>query len=359
MSLYSHILLSGVFACSVLAHQSSPAKVDPLLGEPFLVEKIAAGNHGQYAATLIRYPFGSSKVAVANDSVPVDSISKNVQVRPKAAILYIHGFNDYYFQRELAEKSDSAGFAFYAIDLHNYGRSAIKGEPLGYLRSISEYYPELDSALSKIQQIEGAVPQVIMGHSTGGLIAAVYAQARESGKNIAAIVLNSPFFEMNIAWPIRKIGMPLISAFGAFFPNVSIPRGENDNYGQSLYKRGRGEWDFDTTLKVMSSIPVDFGWAKAIHEAHLRVQLGMSLVSPTLVMYSSCSTKETEWVDEYTHCDGVLNVEDIREYGATLGPKVQLQEIQGGLHDLFLSSKPVRDYAYQVTFDFLNQAISK
>lgn len=324
---------------SVEAVSPVPMVEDAHLGSPFVMQSYTAGEKGEFQATLIRYPFSGSS--------------------PKAAILYIHGFNDYFFQKELAQRCDSAGYAFYAIDLHNYGRSLRKGERLGELRDIASYYPELDSALAKIRQIEGAVPQVLMGHSTGGLVASLYAKDRDNGKNIAAIVLNSPFLEMNMAWPVRKLGVPLISLLGGSFPDIPVPRSEDDFYFRSLHVDGVGEWQFSKEWKVPASIPVDFGWCRAIHQGHVQVQEGMALVSPILVMFSNCSAKDDEWSEEYTRCDGVLDVEHIQEYGAHLGPDVQLQEIQDGLHDLFLSKKSARDQAYQSTFKFLDSHFQK
>lgn len=85
--------------------------VDPELGVPYAVYPIEVNPYDKvFHSTLIEYPFGSSPRAVS----PISS--------PRGIILYVHGYNDYFFQEELAEKSDSAGFAFFAIDLHYNGR---------------------------------------------------------------------------------------------------------------------------------------------------------------------------------------------------------------------------------------------
>ena len=67
-------------------------------------------------------------------------------------------------------------------------------------------------------------------------------------------------------------------------------------------------------------------------------------------MHSGCSYRDDDWSEEYTYCDGVLNVEHIREFGSHLGASVRLEEIEGGLHDLILSHKPARDNAYKAMF---------
>ena len=94
---------------------------DALLGEPFTVRSLDVGAGPHYHATLVHYPFVSA-VQAASVASP-DSAAAGESRISKASVLYIHGFNDYFFQRELAQKMDSAGYSFYAIDLHKYGRS--------------------------------------------------------------------------------------------------------------------------------------------------------------------------------------------------------------------------------------------
>lgn len=327
---------------------------DAWLGEPFSVYAYDVEGTMPFHATLVHYPFVSG-IQAADPGADTDRPSVVETRALKASVLYVHGFNDYFFQRDLAQKMDSAGYSFYAIDLHKYGRSYREGEMMGGLRDISEYYAELDSAINVIHRIEGdSVPLVMIGHSTGGLIACLYAADRKNGVGIAAIVLNSPFFEMNYVWPVRRLAVPALSVIGRFFPDVGIPRSANLNYDRSLHKSEGGEWEYDHRYKVPGSLGIDFGWLNAIHQGHVRVQQGLGLLPPVLVMHSGCSYREDEWSEEYTRCDGVLNVEHIREFGANLGSDVELEEIENGLHDLFLSHKPARDNAYKAMFKFLD-----
>lgn len=318
----------------------SSMATDPILGEPFKVRGFDAGENKQYHATIIKYaPEKDSSWSYAGKA------------------LYIHGFNDYFFQRELAEKLDSAHYEFYAIDLHKYGRSLRPGERIGEVLDIAEYYAELDSI---IVEMRGGNPDqkiVLIGHSTGGLIAALYAAARGNGKDFESIVLNSPFMEMNYGFITRDLLIPAVSFLGRFFPNIDIPRGDNTNYGESIHKSYRGEWEYNTDIKSLSSITVNTGWLRAIHLAHHDVQKGLKLEVPVLVMHSNCNIDQDEWSDDYMHCDGVLDVEHIRRYGANLGDNVKLVEITGGMHDLILSRKDVRDNVYKVMLDFMDASM--
>lgn len=320
---------------------------DPLLGAPYRIHSLQNGN---FYATLIEYPFGSSPRVDAQDEFP------------RGIILYLHGYNDYFFQKELAEKADSAGFAFFAIDLHYFGRSYREGDPRTDMRSLTEYFGELDSAitLSKriVQQSGVDLPYILIGHSMGGLNLSLYA-AHRPDSHFDAIVLNSPFLEMNFNWAVRNLALPVISGLGRLFPDVALPGTGDPNYANSLYKSQKGEWDFDTTLKTFARPKQYLGWVRGVHLGHNEIKEGLHIKAPILVMHSDCSIDSKEWVEEFTHCDGVLNHEQIMEQAPNLGENVTTVTIPDGLHDLYLSPKPVRDKAYDETFRFIDKNLRK
>ena len=330
-----------------LAH----VQTDMELGEPYKVYPIETSpdSHQVFHSTLIEYPFNSSPRADSLDNVSLRGI-----------VLYVHGYNDYFFQKELAEKADSAGFAFFAIDLHYYGRSYVSDEPRGDMRNVKEYYAELDAAveLSKkiaVDDYEEAehIPFVIIGHSLGGLISALYMHDR-SDESFTALILNSPFLDMNYNWFVRKIGLPLASDIALFTPEFSVGPAGDPNYTHALLKSGKGEWEYNETVKTDLRPTQYLGWLRAVMKAQSRVHSKLDIKAPVLVMCSDCSTKSDEWNDDYLRCDGVLNVEQIEEWAPNLGENVTTRTIAGGLHDLYLSRKDVRDKAYRETFEFID-----
>src|SRR5262245_6557979 len=67
------------------------------------------------------------------------------------AVLYVHGFTDYFFQTHLADFYADLGIDFYAIDLRKHGRSLLGHQTANYVGSIPTYFTELDAALAIIR----------------------------------------------------------------------------------------------------------------------------------------------------------------------------------------------------------------
>ena len=79
-------------------------------------------------------------------------VRKLVPCANGTAVLYIHGFNDYFFQKELGDSVNAHCMDFYAVDLRKYGRSLRPGQRVCEARDIKEYYADIDSALAIMKQ---------------------------------------------------------------------------------------------------------------------------------------------------------------------------------------------------------------
>lgn len=279
------------------------------------------------------------------------SIVRKLPKEPAAkGVLYIHGFNDYFFQSDMGNRFVDEGYAFYAVDLRKYGRSLMPGQKPFEVRSLDEYFPDIDSAIVAMRQ-DGIREIVLDGHSTGGLIASYYL-SRNPRPDIKALLLNSPFLDWNLGWKEHLV--PAISLMGKFFPDMRIPQGDSEAYAESLLASDYGEWDFDTDWKFRRSPDVDAGWIRAIDKAQKALRDGKADIRvPVLLMYSDHSVYGDSWNKDFNSGDAVLDVEDIRRYGSRLGPDVTCVRVFGGLHDLVLSAPGVREPLYKYIFGWL------
>jgi alpha-beta hydrolase superfamily lysophospholipase len=76
----------------------------------------------------------------------------------------------------------------------------------------------------------------------------------------------------------------------------------------------------------------------------------IQLQIPVLVLASTRSGPSKHWHPELLTTDSVLNVDDIAQGAARIGPNVTFVQIPRGAHDLALSPKPARDeYLWEIT----------
>ena len=96
-------------------------------------------------------------------------------------MLHVHGFADYFFQTAYAEWWTERGYDFYALDLRKYGRSILPHQTPNYVTDLAHYHPELDLAWDRVT-VRGHRHVVLSGHSTGGLIVPLWADARRGAR---------------------------------------------------------------------------------------------------------------------------------------------------------------------------------
>lgn len=266
------------------------------------------------------------------------------------AVLYVHGFNDYFYQAEMAREFHDHGYNFYALDLRKYGRSIIGGNRMFEVRDISEYYADIDSALSIVRH-SGAERIVLMGHSTGGLVTACYLARRGVPADVRALILNSPFLDWNQSAVQEKFLIPAVRSVSRLIPGLNIPQGGDGAYATDLLTRT----SFRTDWKLIHSPAVETSWIAAIDAAHDIVQRDPRLCLPILLLHSDRSFRKGDPATDISCTDAVLDVADISRYGRQLGPTVTEVIIEGGIHDLVESTPGPRAATYEAIFQFLNE----
>ncbi|WP_375433584.1 alpha/beta hydrolase [uncultured Friedmanniella sp.] len=295
-----------------------------------------------YEATDLALPEGVRAAGEPDDVALVATLVRRIHAGDQGrrpALLYVHGWNDYFFQTHLADAVEAMGYAFYALDLRRYGRSLRRGQLPGFITDLDEYHTELDAAADLIAaQHDGLLA---MGHSTGGLVTALWAAARPG--RLRGLVLNSPWLDLQGSALVRTLGSPLIDALGSRNP-TSVLRLPPDLgfYARALHSSLEGEWDYDLELKVTPSPPIRAGWLRAILAGHQRVAAGLGIDAPVLVLASGATDFARRWHEGLRTVDSVLDVEQIAARAVRLGGHLTLVRIPDGMHDLVLSAPDVR-----------------
>ena len=301
--------------------------------------------------TTLAVPFRGSTI----DAVVVRRAASPVS--GGAAVLYVHGFGDYFFQTHLAAFYEALGVRFYALDLRRHGRALRKGQLPNFTADIDEYLDDVSAAIGLLQAHEGVEWLLLNGHSTGGLVAALYAHRGPRRSDVDAVFLNSPFLDMNLpAWQ-EAVLEPVLSAVGRIVPSLKLP-GLSSLYGESLHADHRGEWSFDLAWKPLPGFPARAGWFRAIHRAQAEVAGGLSIAQPVLLLHAGRSAHPKEWNADVLSADIVLDVADMERLAPGLGSRVEVGSVDGGIHDLVLSREPARERTFELLADWLRGARS-
>jgi alpha-beta hydrolase superfamily lysophospholipase len=266
----------------------------------------------------------------------------------RGAVLYVHGFSDYFFQTELADFFAERGLRFYALDLRKSGRARHPGQTAHYVSDLTLYDEELDRALSIVAAGHPDEPVILAAHSTGGLILPTWLHRRRlAGKAgpVAGVVLNSPWLDLQGGTMLRGPVTQALRVLRRLRPFQVIPT-RPGVYGQTLHVSGTGEWEFDIVLKPLTGFPVTFGWLHAIRRAHALVHRGIETGVPTLVLRSGKSLTAGQYSPESDLADLVLDTTQIGRWASSLGSQVTDVPVEGARHDVFLSLPEVRARAF-------------
>lgn len=278
---------------------------------------------------------------------------------PRRAVLYVHGFTDYFFQTDLADFFAARGFAFYALDLRKCGRSRRPGLTPHHVLDLAHYDDELSRALAVVRHETEGADVLLAAHSTGGLILPLWLdrlnrQAGGSrGSGISGLVLNSPWFDLQGAPWMRSVGTALIRGVGKVRPFDVIKLPPGDAYGTSLHLSANGEWDYDLEHKPLAGFPVTFGWLAAVRAGHARLHRGLDVGVPSLVLRSDKTKFARAWSEAVDVADAVLDVRQIVRWSGCLGDAVTSLPITDARHDVFLSREEPRAAAYEAVETWL------
>lgn len=267
-------------------------------------------------------------------------------------ILHLHGWADYFFQTELAEFFTEHGIAFYALDLRKYGRSLRPGQSEGFADDLAVYDADLAVALAAIESELGPGHRIhLLAHSLGGLIACLWAD-RNPGI-LSSLILNGPWLELQGSRFVRQIATYLVDPFARSDPYKVFHFPDMTAYWQSVSKTAHGEWDLDPVWRPANSFPFRAGWVKAVLNGHAQVAKGLHIDTPILMLLSGRSLIQADWSPEMMSVDAVIDVQEMARLGLQIGRRVMVNRYPGALHDVFLSSEPVRNQAYTDIQDWL------
>lgn len=324
-----------------------------MLGDEFECTDLDLGedDEGPVGATLVR--------ALPEQMSIWDRLRGRLREFEQLDVLYVHGWNDYFFQKDLARFFTSRGARFFALDLRKYGRSLREGQTFGYIEELQTYDAEIDAAVAIIHEVQ---PQatllqpapsaqrklLLLGHSTGGLVLTLWLNRHRGGAD--ALVLNSPWLELQISGAARRAVVPVINLRARYSPHdISLPQIDQGFYAQAQRANCSPEEIAAINLdwRPTNSMPVRSGWLRSIIAGQDQVSAGLDVGAPVCTLLSTKSEFGLSWKDTMLRADTVLDVEATARAALRVGTSVTVERIDGALHDVFLSGPEARRRAYQ------------
>ena len=354
----------------------TPKVSTDILGEPWVARRIDVALNEAAAPN-------ADHAVLVHQRGAAPAAGTQAAPRHERAVLYLHGRNDYFFQTHLADAFLQAGYEFYALDLRTCGRAGTGHASPHDVRDLRIHDEEISEALRIIRSEHGHGVVVLNGHSTGGLQAVIW--AADHPGSVEAVVLNSPWLQLNASGLIRSYGSAYVDVLSRRSPERIIdnpaeakarkrlaaeaasapgPDGaeaggsepvEADLYVRVLHRRWGGEWDWDLRLKPSPAFPVRAGFLAGIRRLQREVRHGLGIEAPVLVCCSTTSSGPEASLEEALHSDIVLSVDQIIERAAFLGTDVTVRQIPGGVHDLALSPSPAREEYLATVTDWLDE----
>lgn len=326
----------------------------------------AADVGGEWGPDLLGPGWEARTLALRPDGQGDDAVATLVRrtVRPedppvRGAVLHVHGYVDYFFHTHVGDALAAAGWAFAAVDLRDHGRSIRAGRLANYTDELAVHAEELDRAVRVLREEEGHDHVVVMGHSTGGLLVSLWAHARRDrrgGPPADALVLDSPWFDLNRGWWHRVVTTRLNRVVARVAPHAVV--GElGRTYGDWLLAPDGGGWTYDRRWKPEAGFGVRSAWLATVRRGHDAVARGLDVPVPVLVCTSDASGPADRSHDAVDRTDSVLDVRHMWDRAPGLGADVTVVRIPGGVHDLALSRPGPREHYLRTVTDWLDRRI--
>ncbi len=268
----------------------------------------------------------------------------------RLAIMYVHGWNDYFYRRHASEYWESLGIPFYAVDLRKFGRSYRSYQTPGYIEDLHDYRLEFNALRDQIVKEQGKDVRILMiAHSQGGLSASLWIDS-EHPHHVEALALNSPWLELQGNRMFRLLSTPVVQMYRLRGGKTIMPMRDPGFYARCIKRSTGGEWDYlDHPLNPDVEFLPRAGWMQAIYNGQDEIAKNLDIQIPVLVCTSDKSMMlQTTWDEDMREADSVLDITAIRQAALHLGDVIALATIRGGLHDLSMSKPDARRKYFRI-----------
>jgi alpha-beta hydrolase superfamily lysophospholipase len=144
--------------------------------------------------------------------------------KPRATVVINHGFKSHSGYYEwAAEQLTQSQLAVYALDMRGHGKS--EGERL-FVNAMADYVDDLAKVITFAKEREGALPTFVLGHSAGGVVAAIYMLDHQS--EVTGFICESFAHEV----PAPDFALAILKGIGNLAPHAHVLKLKNEDFSR-------------------------------------------------------------------------------------------------------------------------------
>jgi len=158
-----------------------------------------------------------------NDGLTLHAVEWKPEIKPKAAILLVHGIGEHTGRyQHVAKTFTDAGFALTGFDLRGHGQSeGIRGHSPSY----DALMEDINNGLKIVRDTYPGVPVFLYGHSLGGNLTLYYSVTQKFLP--AGAIVTSP--ALGVTVPISTVKMLVGKIMYSIFPTFQMKNGLDPN----------------------------------------------------------------------------------------------------------------------------------
>ena len=165
----------------------------------------------------------STYTASDGDNLAVQDWPLPEGLQLRGVVLIVHGLGEHAWRYDhVARRLNDWGFAVRGYDQYGHGESGgVRGALPSQMRLVDDLADLVDSTRLRMDE---SAPLIVMGHSMGGLVASVFAAARN--RPIDGLVLSSPALDPGLSG-FQKL---LLKVIPRIAPNFTVGNGLNPDF---------------------------------------------------------------------------------------------------------------------------------
>nr|QFG73766.1 MAG: serine aminopeptidase S33 [Megaviridae environmental sample] len=254
-------------------------------------------------------------------------------------VIWIPGYNDTFYHEHIYKYDIFKNYDIFLIHVNDYTPfkddeknqckyHQITANHQYTCKNFVKHFPAIDDHLEGFCKIHKYKKCILYGHSTGGLIASVYAKIGKYRECFSGIILNDPFLDFNLAWheelickniALFPLAFKLDNGKFKFNKKIALGKESISTLRQTMINSG-----YSICKVVLTCPPTRTGFLLASTRAHKIIQKTKKPLTdiPMLLLVAK-------------HESTFLNSSETAKFGTKVSSQTRMVFCDNSQHDVF------------------------